>query len=207
MSAGNAAFLFTKLLFYKSAGEDEGKPGGETSSPISMALTKQQKQKILDDLRDKIARQKAIILVGIVGLKVKDLTDLRRRLKNIDANIQITKKTLAEIALKEKKLDFDKNKIKQEVGFVFGFGEEIGTAKTVYQFSKENENLKILGGYLENKFEEAEEIITLAQLPTREELLAKLVGSISNPILGFLNVLQGNIKGLVLALNAISKSK
>ena len=165
-----------------------------------MALTKQQKQKILDDLRDKIARQKAIILVGIAGLKVKDLADLRRRLKNIDANIQITKKTLAGIALKEKKLDFDKNKLKEETGFVFGFGDEIGTAKTVYQFTRENENLKILGGYLENKLKEAEEIITFAQLPTREELLSRLVGSLSAPVSNLVYALKYNIKGLITVL-------
>lgn len=165
-----------------------------------MALTKIQKQRILDDLRDKIARQKAIILVGITGLKVKDLADLRRKLKNIDANIQIAKKTLAEIVLKEKKLDFDKNKFKEEIGFIFAFGDGLRTAKLVYQFSKENESLKILGGYLENEFKESENILTIAQLPTRDELLAKLVGTISNPVFGLLNIFQGNIKGLITVL-------
>ena len=168
-----------------------------------MALTKQQKQKILDDLRDKIARQKAIILVGVTGLKVKDLADLRRRLKNIDANIQIAKKTLAGIALKEKKLDFDKNNLKEETGFVFGFKDEIGTAKTVYQFTKENENLKILGGYLENQAKDVEEIITFAQLPSREELLSKLVGSLSAPVSNFVYALKYNIKGLVYLLTKV----
>jgi large subunit ribosomal protein L10 len=168
-----------------------------------MALTKQQKQKILDDLRDKIARQKAIILVGVTGLKVKDLADLRRRLKNIDANIQIAKKTLAGIALKEKKLDFDKNKLKEETGFVFGFKDKIETAKTVYQFTKENENLKILGGYFENQPKDIEEIITFAQLPSREELLAKLVGSLSSPVSNFVYALKYNIKGLVYLLTKV----
>lgn len=172
-----------------------------------MALTKVQKQKILEDLREKIAKQKAIILVGITGLKVKDISGLRTKLKAIDGNIQVVKKTLAGIVFKEKKLDFDKNNFKEELALVFGFKDELSPAKTVYQFSRGNENLKILGGYLENKFKEAEEIIILAQIPTRGELLAKLVGSISSPISGLLNVLQGNIKGLILALNAISKSK
>ena len=122
-------------------------------------------------------------------------------MKNIDANIQVAKKTLAEIALKDKKLDFDKNKFKEEIGFVFAFGDEIGTAKAVYKFSKEAEGLKILGGYLENEFKEAEYVIDLAQLPTRDELLAKLVGTISNPISGLVNVLQGNIKGLLQVLS------
>jgi len=61
-------------------------------------------------------------------------------------------------------------------------------------------NLKILGGFLENKFVEAEKIIELAKLPTREELLARLVGSISAPISNFINVLEANIKGLIYVL-------
>jgi large subunit ribosomal protein L10 len=170
-----------------------------------MALTKTQKQKILDDLRDKTARQKAIILVGINGLKVKDLSELRKKIKAVDGDLQVAKKTLAEIVFKEKKLDFDKDKFKTELGFVFGFKDEISLAKVIYQFSKGNENLKILGGFLEGNFKTAEEIITLAQLPTREELLAKLVGSISSPISGLVNVLQGNLKGLIYALSAIKK--
>jgi large subunit ribosomal protein L10 len=171
-----------------------------------MPLTKVQKQKILDDLKDRLFRQKAIILVGISGLKVKDLSDLRKKIKAADGSLQVAKKTLAEIAFREKKLDFDKDKFKTELGFVFGFKDEISPAKTVYQFSKENENLKILGGYLEGKFKTAEEIVSLAQLPTREELLIKLISSINSSITGLINVLQGNIKGLISVL-AKAKAK
>jgi large subunit ribosomal protein L10 len=169
-----------------------------------MAFTKEQKQKIIEDLKEKVARQKAMILVGITGFKVKDLNELRKKLKAAEGNIQVAKKTLIEIVFKEKKIDFDKNKFKEEIALVFGFKDEISPAKIVFQATQENENLKILAGYIENEFKTGEEIITLAQLPTREELLAKLVGSISNPISGLVNVLQGNIKGL---LQVLAKAK
>ncbi len=165
-----------------------------------MALTKTQKQKILEDLKEMLSRQKAIILVGITGLKVKDISQLRKKLKAIDGNLKVVKKTLIELAFKESNLKFDKDKFREEIALAFGFKDEILPAKIVYQFSRENENIKILGGYLEGNFKEAEEIITLAQLPTREELLARLVGSISSPISGLVNVLQGNIKGLIRVL-------
>ncbi len=166
----------------------------------NMALTKTQKQNILEDLRDKTAKAKSIVLVGISGLKVKEISELRKRLKLIDANLKVAKKTLANLVFKENKLDFKEENFKTEVGFVFGFKDEVLPAKTVYQSSKEYENLKILGGYLEKKFKMAEEMIALAQLPTKEELLAKLVGSIGAPISGFVNVLGGNIKGLIRVL-------
>jgi large subunit ribosomal protein L10 len=170
-----------------------------------MALNKTQKQEILDDLKDKIAKQKAMILVGITGLKVKDVSGLRKKLKAADGNLKVIKKTLIEKAFKENKLDFDKNKYKEEMAVAFGFKDEIVPAKTVYQAGLANEKLKILGGFIDNEFNEAESIIALAKLPSREELLAKLVGSLSAPVSNFVYALNYNIKGLVHILSLIKK--
>lgn len=172
-----------------------------------MALTKEKKQKIVDDLKEKVAKAKAIIFVDFTGLKVKELSELRKKLKLTDGEIKVVKKTLAGRVLRENKLEFEKEKTKGEIALVFGYQDEISPAKTVYQFSSGNENLKILGGFLQNEFNEDEKIIALAKLPTRDELLANLVRAISAPISGFVNVIQGNTKGLILALNAISKIK
>ncbi len=168
-----------------------------------MALTKAQKQKILEDLKDKIAKQKAMILVSISGLKVKDISDLRKKLKAADGNLKVAKKTLIEKAFKESNLVFDKNKYKEEVALAFGFKDEIIPAKTVYQFGLANEKLKILAGFLEGKLKEAEEIIVLAQLPTRKELLARLTGSIQAPVSNFVRILEANIKGLIYVLTKV----
>ena len=168
-----------------------------------MAITKEKKQKILEDLREMFSRQKIIILVGITGLNVKDISELRKKIKLIDGNLKVAKKTLMGLVFKENNLEFDKNKFKEEVALVFGFKDEILPAKTVYQFSKENKKLKILGGYFENSFKEAEEVITLAQLPSKNELMARLVGGLKAPISNFVNVLEGNIKGLLCVLSRI----
>lgn len=165
-----------------------------------MALTKTQKQKILEDLNEKIAKQKVMIFIGFTGLKVKDLSNLRRKLKLSNCQLKVVKKTLMAIAFKKAKLEIEPKKLPGEVALVFGYKEEILPAKIIYQFSQENPNLKILVGFFENKFFEAEKIIELAKLPTREELLARLVTSISSPISNFVNVLQGNIKGLIFVL-------
>ena len=105
-----------------------------------------------------------------------------------------------EIAFKKAKIEADPKKMPGEIALVFGYKDGMGPAKTIYQFSKENENLKILGGFFEDKFRTAEDIIVLAQLPSREELLAKLLGTISAPVSNFVSVLQGNIKGLITVL-------
>lgn len=169
-----------------------------------MAITKQKKQEIVAELKDKVDRQKAMVFVGITGIKVKDIVDLRKRLKKAGGELKVVKKNLAEIVLKGKKMAFEKGKYKTEIALAFGYEDEISPAKTVYQFSKENDKVQILGGFLENNPKNIEEIIALAQLPSKEELLAKLVGSISSPLSGLANVLQGNIKGLI---NVLAKAK
>ena len=172
-----------------------------------MALSKDQKKKIIEDLREKISRSKAVLLVGITKLKVKDVDELKKRLKAMNANVQVVKKTLAEIVFKENKLDFSKKNFKEEIALIFGFKDEVSPAKIAYQFSKENENLKILGGFIEKKFEGIEVIQALALLPTREELLGRLVGTISAPASNLVYVLQGNIKGLIQILGSIKNPK
>jgi len=170
-----------------------------------MAKTKEQKKKTLEDLKEKIKKQKTIIFVDFAGLKVEGMSDLRKRLKRVDGQLKVAKKTLIKLALKDSGLKTEVDELKGEIGMVFGYKDEIAPAKAIYQFSKENVNLKILGGFFENKFKSAEDFISFAQLPSRQELLARLTGSISAPVSNFVRVLEGNLKGLVCALSAIKK--
>jgi large subunit ribosomal protein L10 len=119
------------------------------------------------------------------------------------------KKTLLKLAFKEKEITaIDPKELKGELGVIFGFKDEITPAKIIYKFSQQHESLpKILGGILENNFKEEQDIVALAKLPSKEELLRKLLGSISNPISALVNILQGNIRGLVYVLGQISKNK
>jgi len=171
-----------------------------------MALTKEQKQKIIEDLDEKVARQKAMIFVDFTGLKVKDLSDLRKKLRAVNSELKVAKKTLLGLVFKKAGLEIETKKIKGEIALIFGYNDGLSLAKMIYQFAEANPNLKILGGFFEKKFQEAEEIITLAQLPTREELLAKLVGTIFAPVSNLVNVLQGNIRNLVYIFSQIKPS-
>ena len=165
-----------------------------------MPLNKEQKKNIVEKLKQNIAQQKAVVFVAIEGLKTTGLFDLRKKLKEDDCLLIVAKKTLLSIAFKQSKIEFDAKELKGELALIFGFGDEIMPAKIAYQFSKKNKNLEILGGFFENEVKTAQEMIILAKIPSREELLAKVVSSISSPISGFVNVLQGNIKGLIYIL-------
>jgi large subunit ribosomal protein L10 len=170
-----------------------------------MAQSKEQKKKIVDKLKKNIDEQKSMVFVAIDSLKTKELSDFRKRLKEKECLVAVVKKTLMGLAFKAKKIEIEKDKLKGELALVFGFGDEISPAKISYKFSSENKNLKILGGYFENRFMGKEETVALAQIPSREELYQKVVGSIFAPVSSFVNVLQGNIRNLVYVLNAIKK--
>jgi len=158
-----------------------------------MALTKTQKQKILTDLKEKIDKQKAIVFAAITGLKVKDLSSLRKLLRSKDCELKVAKKTLILKAFQNKKIDFDVKKLEGEVALGFGYKDEVLPFKTVYDFAKEHENLKILGGLLGTEVLEKTKAIELGQLPTRDELLTRLM----------VNALQGSLRKFVYALSQI----
>jgi len=169
-----------------------------------MALTKEKKRKILEQLKERIEKQKIMIFVDFTGLKSKDFFSLRKKLKEQGNEIKVAKKTLINLALKEKNLSVvDVKKMFGEIAVVFGLKDEISSSKIVYEFSRENKNLKILGGIFEKNFIGPEKIEELAKLPSKEELLAKLVGSISAPISNFISVLRAIPQNLVFVLSQI----
>jgi len=168
-----------------------------------MALTKEQKQNKIEKLQESIAKQKAMVFVSFSGLKAQDLEELREKLNQVGAKIMIAKKSLADLAFKQEKINFEKQEFDDELAIVFNFEDELTPIKTLYNFSKEKNNLKIISGYVEKEKAGVEEIIALAQLPSKQELYAKLVGTMFAPVSNFVNVQRQNIKGLFYAFNAI----
>jgi large subunit ribosomal protein L10 len=170
-----------------------------------MALSKDKKKKIVENVEKSIDKQKIMLFVGIAKLKTKDLFDLKKRLKEKGNALSVVKKTLFSIASKNKGISINKKNLEGEMAVVFSDRDEVSAANIIHKFSKENENLKILGGVFEKELIDKEKVIALAQIPSREALYSKAVGSIKAPVANFVNVLNGNLRGLVLVLNAITR--
>jgi len=158
-----------------------------------MALTKEQKTKQINDVKEKIANQKSIVFVDFSKVPSKDLFSLRKSLKESGCNLKIAKKTLVRIAFGQSNISFW-NKIKSSIpgqlALVLGIEDEIAPARIANKFAKDHENFKILGGLFENRFIEREKVLVLANLPSRNELLSRLVGSLSSSMTGFVRVLD-----------------
>lgn len=174
-----------------------------------MAKTKDQKKEILTKIIDKIDKSKTIVFANFKNLGVKENEELRQKLKDEQSEYYVAKKTLLDKAFKDKKLDkLDIQNFSGQVAAIFGYEDEVMPAKITDEFSIAHENkITFLGGILENKFIDAEKVQSLAKVPSKQELYAKLVGSINMPISGFVNVLAGNIRGLVNVLKAVGEQK
>lgn len=170
-----------------------------------MPKTKTQKEAIISSLTDKLAKQKGIVFLDYKGLGVKEMTELRTKTKEVQGNLTVAKKTLLSRVLKEKGIEVNLKDMEGQIAVVFSYEDPITPLQSVYAFSKAHGSLKILGGYLEKKVQSAADMIAIAQLPSKQELLAKVVGSVAAPMSGLVRVLNGNIKGLVIALNAMSQ--
>ncbi len=172
-----------------------------------MAKTREQKETIIKDLTERVSKMKGAVLVNYKGISVVQSQDLRNKLREQDAGLAIVKNRLLKIALKENNLDCPDEIFKGPVAIAFGFQDEISPAKIVKKFKKENKILDILGGFFDDKFAEEDMVKKMADVPLREESLAKFVYVINAPVSGFVNVLRGNITGLVNVLNQVKEGK
>ena len=155
-----------------------------------------QKEEEVSKLAEKLKEAKVILLTDYRGINVADVTKLRADLRNTNSEYKVIKNNIIKRALDangESGLD---DLLEGPTAIVIGTVDYLEPSKVIYNFSKNNEFYKIKGGIIEGKVMTAEEIITLAKLPSRQELMAKLAGA-----------LLGNITKLAVALDAVREQK
>lgn len=160
-------------------------------------ITREQKEEIVETVAEKIKEAKAIVFTDYRGISAEEITELRSILREKGIEFKIMKQTLFALAAKKAGADIDLSSLKNHpVAIAFG-KDEVEPAKAIHEFNKKTEKLEMLGGVLNGKMISLEELKTLALMPTREEMYAKVVGSIAAPLRGIIGVLQGNLRGLV----------
>ena len=173
-----------------------------------MSITRQDKEKIVQNLSDKFSRAKSIVFLGFKGLTVKEDGELRSKLRSEDIDYKVARKTLIKRGLKEVNIEgVEDLELEGPVGTAVSYNDEVAPARLAREYAKTNKKLKLLGGYVSNKYLDAAEIKALSLLPGKDQLRAQLVGTINAPVSGFVNVLAGNIRGLVNVLKAIEDDK
>jgi len=173
-----------------------------------MAKTREQKEKIIEDLNEKFGKMKIAVFANYFGLKVKEIQQLKKQLKESKSDYLITKKTLAKLALQKAGFkNINLGEIEGGLSIVFGYQDEIVPIKVLTKFSKEHKALEIKGGILEKEFISLEKVLELSKLPTKTELIGRLLWQIKAPISGLINTLEGNLRGLIWLLKNAAQAE
>ncbi|MCA9385476.1 50S ribosomal protein L10 [Candidatus Dojkabacteria bacterium] len=173
-----------------------------------MARSRKQKEQLVKDYVEKIQSSNAVYILEPKGVTANQSTALKKALYDLDSSYNVVKNSLFKIALDECGLDVDESIIDNQKAVVFSGEEVTESAKIIKTFSKDNKDrLSILGGYLKGKKVGANQVEALADLPPREVVLAQVLGTMNAPISGFVNVLAGNVRGIVNVINAIKDQK
>jgi large subunit ribosomal protein L10 len=165
------------------------------------------KEQTVAEIKDRFARATAVILVDYRGLTVKELQDLRVKLRESDSELRVYKNTLTEIAMRELAMPDLGSLLEGPSAFTFTYGDPVAPAKALVAFQKDHKALELKGGFIERSITDVNGVKSLAALPSREELIAKLLGTMQNPVSGFVRVLAGPAGAFARVLQAIVDQK
>ena len=170
------------------------------------------KQAVVAQLKEQLESAKGVVLTSYKGLTVAQDTELRRELREAGVSYHVVKNTMLRIAAKEAGIEGIEEHLEGTTAFAFSTEDAVAPAKVICGFIKKNkledaEVLTVKVGMVEGKVIGVDEVKALAALPSREELIAKLLGSMNAPISNTGNVLQGVIRNAVYVLDAIRSQK
>ena len=158
-------------------------------------------RKLVSEMRDVFSSSSLVIAAEYRGVDVGQMTGLRQELRGSGARFKIVKNTFARIAADEAGKPELKDVMNGPIGFVVSDEDPAGAAKALVNYSDENDlAIKVVGGMLDSEILTADRIETLAKLPSREELIAKMLGSMNSPISGLVTVMSGPVRALATVL-------
>lgn len=170
-------------------------------------MKKQEKVEIVADIREKFQRAGATFIVDYKGMKAVDMTEIRKGLRDASVDFKVVRNTLTRRAVSGTPLESISEKLVGTSAIAFAYNDAAAAAKLLTQYASERPSLKLVMGTLGHRQIGLEEIKGLAELPSRDVLLARLLGSMQSPVSGFVRVLAGVPQKFLYALNAIKDAK
>ena len=166
-----------------------------------------QKQSIVAGLTDTLKNAQAGVLFDYLGLTVEEDTKLRNELRAAGVEYHVVKNTLLRFAAKEVGYDELDSILHGPTSLAVSNTDAVAPAKVLAKFAKKNDIVSIKAGFVDGKVINVNEVKALSELPSKDELIAKVMGSLNAPISGVVNILQGNIRAMAIALNAYAEQK
>ena len=170
-------------------------------------MNRAEKAKIIEDLRSKAQKASIAVITDFKGLKVEEMTELRVKLREEKVDYQVVKNTLARIAFGETQHETLKDQFQECCAVAFGYDDPVVAAKILVQFAKKSKKFKTKCASLEGKFLEPDALKELSELPSKEQLLAKALGTMNAVPTNFVSLFANLLRNLLYALNAIKEQK
>lgn len=168
-----------------------------------MALTREEKVQLVQEYSDRLGRAQVAIWSHFGGVSVAQLTQLRRQAQSADSEVVVVKNSLIRKALTAGGLPYDPEIMSGPCLVTFVYGDIAQATKMMIEFSRVNqERVRIVGGILGGQLADAQQVASLTDLPSREVLLARVLGGVQAPISGLVGVLSSVLRGLINVVNA-----
>ncbi len=158
-------------------------------------------------IKEKIDKAQVAIVTEYKGLSVEEITKLRRALQAVGGDYMVTKNTLTKIAIKGTPYEVLAETMKGPIAIAFGFSDQVAPAKALSTFIKETKKGEILAAAMDGRLMSADEAKALANLPSKEEIYAKMLGCINSPASGIANSVNAVMSSLVRAIAAVRDQK
>lgn len=172
-----------------------------------MKLNKQDKARVIDDLKDRFSRAKAVVFADYKGMTVAEMSELRKQLKDSSVEFRVVKNTLARIASRDTDIAVADDIFHDPIGVAIGYDDPVTAVKKVLEFTRTNEKLAVKGAVVEGKLCEESEIKEIATLPSKEILLARLAGTFQAPAGKMARAFAATVSSLGYALTALKSKK
>jgi len=166
-----------------------------------------QKAALVDDIVEKLETAKSVVFIDYKGLTVDQVTGLRNEFRKANVEYKVIKNKLLERAVDKLGIDEIKPVFNGPTAAAFSFGDEVAAAKVISKFVKDNSITEIKAGLLGKKVIDKAGVENLAKLPTKEVLLAQVMGTMNAPIQGFVSAASGIIRNFMYGLNALVEQK
>lgn len=175
-----------------------------------MAVTRAAKEQAVDTLTSELGRIKLAVMTDYRGLTVAEVEELRANLREQGITYRVAKNTLLKLALSNNPelAKADASAFTGPMALAMGFDDEVAPARAIFQYAKAHDALEIVGGITaDGQILTAADVKALALLPSREQLIGQVVGTIAAPLTGFVGVMSANVRSIINVLNALSEAK
>jgi len=165
------------------------------------------KKTVVAEIREKLGRAQSVVLIDYRGLTVEEVTDLRNQFRKAGVEYAVLKNSMLTLAARDLGIRGLEDYLKGPTAVAFGYQDPVAPAKIITEYLKKNKKISVKCGMVDRKVVDQAGVTALAELPPREVLIAKLMGSMNAPITGFVGVLSGVLRKFVYAVEAVRKQK